>query len=136
MLHPVLARDTHVLGTFPCCEVLLHRNACVPWLILVPPTEQQEFLDLPEPLRRTVTAEAAQAAAFVRAQFAVTKINFAAIGNVVPQLHLHVVGRHEDDTCWPQPVWGHLDASRTYTTTALAELRAAFIAMGAQDGRS
>jgi diadenosine tetraphosphate (Ap4A) HIT family hydrolase len=50
------------------------------------------------------------------------KVNFAAIGNLVPQLHLHVVGRRPDDPCWPAPVWGNLTASREYSATDLARM--------------
>jgi diadenosine tetraphosphate (Ap4A) HIT family hydrolase len=102
--------------------VLLHRNASVPWLILVPETDYTNLLDLPETLRNLAIAEAAVTARFIKSQFGLNKINFAAIGNVVPQLHLHVVGRSPDDPCWPAPIWGHLVELCNYSTAHLATL--------------
>ncbi len=126
MIDETLSRDTHLLGRFPHSTVLLHRNATVPWVILVPDGEATEFLDLAEPLRTSLLGEAARCATLIRAFFGSTKINFAAIGNVVPQLHLHVVGRTPDDTCWPLPVWGHLRAQREYPREMLDSIADAF----------
>ena len=68
--------------------------------------------------------EAAMAARFIKNEFAVSKINFAAIGNVVSQLHLHVVGRRADDPCWPAPVWGNLVEADDYSAGRIATLAA------------
>lgn len=124
-LHTRLARDTRVLGHFDDTRVLLHRNAAVPWFILVPATDATEFLALPEALRNRVLGEAARTGAFVQQYFGSPKINFAAIGNLVPQLHLHVVGRDPADCCWPDPVWGHLHEHAEYTPAEFAAIVAA-----------
>jgi diadenosine tetraphosphate (Ap4A) HIT family hydrolase len=110
-----LVADTHKLGVFDCSHVLLHRNAIVPWIILVPICTETEFLQLPTLLRDKLVAESAKIGEFIQAHFGSTKINFAAIGNIVPQLHLHIVGRDRGDICWPAPIWGNLSESKTYT---------------------
>ncbi|WP_437191691.1 HIT domain-containing protein [Planctomicrobium sp. SH527] len=113
-LHPQLLKDCILLGRLPQTEVLLHRNATVPWLILVPDTDAGDLLDLPVAFRDAVVGEAAIASETVKQVFGLQKVNFAAIGNVVPQLHLHVVGRHPQDACWPKPVWGNLTEQIEY----------------------
>ena len=118
-IHPQLLADCHRLGRFPLCHVLLHKNGMVPWFILVPQTDVTDLLDLPEPLRSTAMAEAAAVSEFVKKTLGWPKVNFAAIGNVVPQLHLHVVGRKPGDACWPAPVWGRLTAARAYSAAEL-----------------
>jgi diadenosine tetraphosphate (Ap4A) HIT family hydrolase len=124
-IHPQLLHDCHRLGQLRLCHVLLHKNAAVPWLILVPETAPTgDLLDLPEHVRSAAMEEAAVAARFIKNEFAVSKINFAAIGNVVSQVHLHVVGRRADDPCWPAPVWGNLVEAAGYTATRIALLTA------------
>lgn len=124
-IHPQLLQDCHRLGQLRLCHVLLHKNAAVPWLILVPETAPTgDLLDLPDQVRNMAMDEAAIAARFLKTEFAVSKINFAAIGNVVSQLHLHVVGRRATDPCWPEPVWGNLVDANGYSSTRLAILTA------------
>lgn len=77
--------------------------------------------------------EAAIAARFLKTEFAVSKINFAAIGNVVSQLHLHVVGRRATDPCWPEPVWGNLVDANGYSSARLAILTATLTQSFAED---
>lgn len=105
-LHAQLVKDCHRLGRLPLCEVLLHRNAAVPWFILVPQTDATEMIDLSAADQATLLQEINQLAQFVRDGFPVTKLNIAAIGNIVQQLHVHIVGRHEQDYCWPDVIWG------------------------------
>ncbi len=124
-IHAQLARDTHRLGQINDTTVLLHRNASVPWFILVPTTQETEFLALPGALRNRLLEESAHTGAFVQRYFGSPKINFAAIGNIVPQLHLHVVGRDPADCCWPNPVWGHLHDVADYTAAEVAAITAA-----------
>lgn len=121
-LHPQLLLDCHHLGRLDLCDLLLHKNAAVPWFILVPETDMHDLLDLPEKLRTTAMNEAAAVADFVKKILHYPKTNFAAIGNVVPQLHLHVVGRKPGDPRWPAPVWGHLTDGPEYSATALTEI--------------
>lgn len=120
LIHPQLAADCWILGRLRHSYVLLHKNAVVSWFILVPETEVLEFLELPESLQIPVLQECSRIAEFIRQETNSTKINFAAIGNIVPQLHLHVVGRRPTDPCWPQPVWGHLSEQRDYSMTEVA----------------
>lgn len=124
-LHPQLVADCHVLGGCHGHVLLLQRNAAVPWFILVPPTSALELHDLSPTLRASLEAAADRLARFVKAHFSCDKINVAALGNVVPQLHLHVIGRRRDDACWPRPVWGHLNETAEYSPAALASLLAA-----------
>lgn len=121
-IHSQLLLDSHRLGRFFFCHVLLHRNAVIPWFILVPETDVIDLLDLPDELRGTALHEASRVSKFVKDHFACPKINFAAIGNIVPQLHLHVVGRRPDDPCWPAPVWGNVHESREYSSTEVRQI--------------
>jgi diadenosine tetraphosphate (Ap4A) HIT family hydrolase len=121
-IHQQLLRDSHCLGKFPISHVLLHKNAVLPWFILVPETNMTDLLELPNDLRRLTMREAAVISAFIKEALGFAKVNFASIGNVVPQLHLHVVGRRPGDLCWPAPVWGHLRESRDYSSAELRQL--------------
>ena len=67
------------------------------------------------------------AARFIKSEFAMSKINFAVIGNLVPQLHLHVIGRRVDDPCWPAPIWGNLSESNDYSQKRIAGLTAKLV---------
>ncbi len=122
-IHRQLLADCHRIGKFKLCHVLLHKNASVPWFILVPETEIGDLLDLPEELRSVAMKEAALVSRFIKQESRCRKINFASIGNVVRQMHLHVVGRREDDLCWPAPVWGNLTAAPEYSTERLQQIR-------------
>jgi len=119
VIYPQLLADCHYLGKLRLCHVLLHTNAVLPWFILVPETEVLDLLDLSDDLRRMAVDEAAVMARFIKTTLGYHKINFASIGNVVPQLHLHVVGRSNRDPCWPAPVWGNLHAVRQYSSAEL-----------------
>ena len=122
-LHPRLAADSHTLGSMSLSRVLLHRNALVPWLILVPEVDVIELCDLTPRMRTTLDAEIDRVSIYLRAHFPVTKLNVAAIGNVVPQLHVHVIGRHEGDPCWPGVVWGNLHEERAWTDAQVNDIR-------------
>jgi diadenosine tetraphosphate (Ap4A) HIT family hydrolase len=122
-IHAQLLLDTYRLGRMPLCHLLLHRNGVLPWFILVPETGVADLLDLAGDLRAAVIGEASRVADFIKHELACPKINFAAIGNVVPQLHLHVVGRKPADACWPAPVWGNLSATRQYTALEIGRLK-------------
>ncbi len=103
-----LARDTLVVGDRPLCRVLLMNDSRWPWLILVPRREGAvELSDLGAADRALLIEEAASAATFLKAHTRALKINIGALGNIVPQLHLHVVARDVGDPAWPGPVWGH-----------------------------
>jgi len=99
-LHPQLVADCHILGRYQHCHVLLQRNAAVPWFIIVPETEETEFLLLDTALQMEVLSLASQLRHFMSKQLAVEKTNMATIGNIVPQLHMHVIGRSEQKRIW------------------------------------
>jgi len=121
-IHPQLLLDCHAIGKFALCHLLLHKNAAVPWFILVPEMDARDLLDLAEKPRRAAMNEAASVSNFIKEILHYPKINFAAIGNLVPQLHLHVVGRKRGDPCWPAPVWGHLTDGPEYSAARLTEI--------------
>ena len=103
-LHPGLARDTVVLGDLPLSRVLLVNDANWPWLLLVPRRlDVRDIIDLDEVEQGQLTTEIARVARALKAVTACHKLNIAALGNVVPQLHLHVIARREGDTGWPKP---------------------------------
>jgi diadenosine tetraphosphate (Ap4A) HIT family hydrolase len=108
-LHPRLAADTFVLGDFPLCRLLLMNDAQYPWFILVPRRAgAREIYLLEEPDQARLLRESAALSRAAMDAFAGDKLNVAALGNVVPQLHLHHVVRHAADPAWPAPVWGRL----------------------------
>ncbi|MEP5765724.1 MAG: HIT family protein [Halieaceae bacterium] len=119
MIHPQLEADCHRLGKFEACTLLLHRNASLPWFILVPDTGLADVLDLPPQLMSTVLQECTVVSRFIKQELGFHKVNFAGLGNVVPQMHLHVIGRAETDACWPQPVWGNLQQEADYSADTL-----------------
>ena len=119
--HQLIA-DCHQPGRFEYCHLLIHRNASVPWFILVPETEINGLLDLPEEPRNRALHKASLVSRIFKWELNYPKINFAGVGNVVPQLHLHVIGRRADDPCWPAPIWGHLIVSREYSAARLREI--------------
>jgi diadenosine tetraphosphate (Ap4A) HIT family hydrolase len=107
VLDPRLARDGPSLGDLPLCRVILLDAAACPWLVLVPRREGPgQSFDLPPEDRLALAEEVRVAAAVLRRLYAPARINVADIGNVCPQLHVHVVARFADDPCWPGVVWG------------------------------
>ena len=126
-VHPQLLADCHVLGGMHSGLLLLHRNAVLPWLILVPDTHETELVFVPEPQRGEILRDAETVARYLRDDRECKKVNMAALGNQVPQLHLHLVGRSEGDACWPKPVWGHLEHSAEWDKTEIDAFRQALI---------
>jgi diadenosine tetraphosphate (Ap4A) HIT family hydrolase len=103
-----LARDALVIGDWPLTRVLLMNDARWPWLILVPRREGMvELTDLELADQTQLTDEAGRAARFLKSHVQADKINVGALGNIVRQLHLHIVARVVGDPAWPGPVWGH-----------------------------
>ena len=129
-LHERLAADCITLDDWPLCRVLLMNDASYPWLILVPRRPGlSDFHDVaPDDMPQFVD-EIGGASRALQSSFAPDKINVAALGNMVPQLHLHVIARFKDDPAWPGPVWG-AHPPRPYESGALqkrvAKLKAAF----------
>jgi len=126
-LHSRLEADCHQLGRLPSGQLLLHRNAALHWFILVPDTGELDLLDLPAAERNALMSDAAMISDFLKSELHYPRVNVGALGLVVPQLHLHVVGRREDDPCWPAPVWGNLDSGAAYNPDTLLQLHAAIL---------
>ena len=120
-LHPQLAADTHPVAALALCELRLMDDANYPWLVLVPRLPQaRELIDLDATQRHVLGDEVDTAARVLRDVFQPHKLNVAALGNLVPQLHVHVIARYEHDPAWPAPVWGRV-AARPYTPEALVD---------------
>ena len=106
-LDPRLAADTRVIGDLPLSRALLMNDARYPWVILTPrQAGATEILDLDAGQRAQLMEELALAAETLRSLPDVEKINIGMLGNITPQLHAHIVGRHNSDPAWPGPVWG------------------------------
>lgn len=124
ILDPRLEATSAAVTDLPLCHVRLALDARWPWLVLVPRRPGLvEIVDLPDDDRPTLFDESARAAEAVHAigeanGFKVAKLNVGALGNIVPQLHVHVLGRRPGDPAWPGPVWGVGDG-RPYPAEAL-----------------
>jgi diadenosine tetraphosphate (Ap4A) HIT family hydrolase len=101
-----LKRDTYLLGYLGDTRVLLTKNAHFPWFILVPDTRETEFYQLPLATQQQLLERINQLCHFLKSRFTLDKLNIATLGNIVSQLHIHVVGRQQGDVCWPGVVWG------------------------------
>lgn len=120
-LNPQLAADSLHVAHLPLCEVRLSNDACYPWLVLVPRVPGAvELVDLSDAEQATLTRELSMASRTLQALFKPDKLNVAALGNVVPQLHVHVIARFTTDAAWPRPVWGAAPA-QAYPPELLAE---------------
>jgi diadenosine tetraphosphate (Ap4A) HIT family hydrolase len=106
-LHQQLTQDTIDIGDLPLCRVLVIKDANYPWLLLVPRREGAvEIIDLDEVEQAQLTTEVSRVARALKEITKCDKLNIAALGNVVPQLHVHVIARRTNDAAWPRPVWG------------------------------
>lgn len=122
--HPTLTRDTVEVTRLPLCRALLMNDRRFPWLILVPEREAvREIHELSPADRATLIEEIARASEALERLFHPDKVNVGALGNIVPQLHVHVVARATGDPAWPGPVWGS-GAAVSYAESELAEIRA------------
>ncbi len=107
-LHPRLAADTTVLGDLPLCRVLLSKEALGPWLILVPRRENlTEIHHLSTDEQIQLIKESSAIAQLLEQDYKADKINVGALGNLVPQLHIHHIARFRNDVTWPAPIWGN-----------------------------
>ena len=122
ILDPRLAESTYRLGAFDNCLLLLSKNALFPWFILVPATQEIEFHKLGTQQQTNIQQHINAVAQFIERYFPTEKINIASIGNIVSQLHIHVIGRHQNDACWPDVVWGTTQF-KAYETDELAAIK-------------
>ncbi len=112
-LHPLLAADTSLVGDLPLSRVLAIDDAVYPWLVLVPRHPGAvEIADLGVDAT-VLMEEIVEMSRLLKRVTGCDKINVGAIGNVVPQLHIHVVARRKNDPLWPKPVWGHLQPRKS-----------------------
>ncbi|KHL51831.1 HIT domain-containing protein [Xanthomonas cannabis] len=125
-LDPRLAADTVFVADGPLSQVRLMDDARFPWLVLVPRVaDVSEWIDLDGGQQRLLLAEINQLSQLLRVEPGVGKLNLGALGNIVRQLHVHLVGRHPGDAAWPGPVWGSGSAQR-FAADALQERVAAW----------
>ncbi|MEZ4280815.1 MAG: HIT domain-containing protein [Myxococcota bacterium] len=106
-LHPRLAADCFDLGSLPLCQVLLMNDERFPWCILVPRIpDLRDLHDVPREHRTALFDEIERVSNALQQRHRADKMNVAALGNVVPQLHVHVIARTTTDAAWPAPIWG------------------------------
>ncbi|RLL51748.1 HIT domain-containing protein [Mariprofundus sp. EBB-1] len=112
ILHPQLEKDCVTVGRFPLSLLLLINDSNYPWFILVPQREHiREIHQLSEIDQQQLMHESSVLAECIEQAFNADKINIAALGNMVPQLHVHHIVRYTTDKSWPAPVWGNVPAS-------------------------
>lgn len=118
-----LQQDTLLLGDFPLCRLLLMNDANYPWFILVPRRDEvSELFQLDAQEQQQLWRESTELAEVLKDTFKADKMNVATLGNVVSQLHMHVIVRRKDDPAWPAPVWGKHPA-KPYSDEQVAALR-------------
>lgn len=106
-LHLQLASDTVKVLDLDLCQVLLMNDQNYPWLVMVPRrNNMREIHDLLPGDQQTLMGEITAVSRALQRMFKADKMNVAALGNMVPQLHVHVIARYEDDPAWPGPIWG------------------------------
>jgi diadenosine tetraphosphate (Ap4A) HIT family hydrolase len=121
MLHAQLAADCIRIGRLPLSLLLLLNDARYPWFVLVPQrTGISEIFELDEADQLQLCHESAQLSRFMKQAFHADKLNIGALGNLVPQLHLHHIARFRTDPAWPGPVWGHSEPE-PYAKHAISE---------------
>ncbi len=107
-LHSQLEKDTNCIGEFKLCKILLHKDNAVPWVILVPKKENlKEIHHLSNSDQHQLLKESQIICLALEHLFAPDKLNVAALGNMVSQLHVHHVARFKNDIAWPAPIWGN-----------------------------
>ena len=115
-LDPRLEQDSRLICTLKLCHLRLHKNAAFPWVILIPNLENvTELIDLSTAQQHLLMDEVSDVATQMRRLYKPDKLNIATLGNIVSQLHIHVIARFVEDPAWPGPVWGH-SATKTYST--------------------
>lgn len=122
VLHPQLVKDCFVIGQYELCQLLLMNDRHYPWFIMVPQRENiSEIYQLDAADQARLWRESADLSENLARHFAADKMNVAALGNVVPQLHVHHIVRYQGDPAWPAPIWGKLPAE-PYSDSELQEL--------------
>tara|TARA_B100001057_G_scaffold62267_1_gene55713 strand:+ start:3414 stop:3821 length:408 start_codon:yes stop_codon:yes gene_type:complete len=126
-LHPKLREDTHLITTAADCQVLLMDDARFPWLVLVPQVPDiSELYELGEQQQQHTYRAILRISEALARHTQADKMNVAALGNQVPQLHIHIIARYRTDAAWPGPVWGVGQVKR-YTATELERTKNALV---------
>jgi diadenosine tetraphosphate (Ap4A) HIT family hydrolase len=121
VLHTQLEKDSELVTELSLCVVRLIKDANYPWLILVPKVaDTQDVIDLSDYQQQTLWQESALVSHTLKHLFTPDKLNIAALGNMVPQLHLHHIVRYQNDLSWPKPIWGQVPP-KAYSDEKLAE---------------
>ena len=124
-IDPRITTTCFELGDWPLCRVFLKNNANYPWFILVPRQEHiQEIDQLPMELQHTLIEEISALSRLVKQQFKPDKLNVGTLGNIVSQLHIHIIARFTSDKLWPQGVWQEQQETKPYETDDLEALLA------------
>ncbi|MBK2093705.1 HIT domain-containing protein [Francisella philomiragia] len=105
-----LEADTFEVCEYLDCKILLMNNSIVPWFIVVPFTDRTEWYQLDDSQQYNINKIINKLSNFIVKEYKADKLNIATIGNVVKQMHIHVVGRFENDPVWPAPVWGNIQS--------------------------
>ena len=122
ILHPTLESDTLAIGRLKLCRILLMNNSQLPWIILVPERAGiRESFELSTQDQSTLMTESNSIGKLLMNEFNGDKLNVAALGNVVPQLHVHHIVRYAHDPVWPNPVWGNL-STKPFTKIAAQQM--------------
>ena len=122
VLHTQLANDSVWIADWPLCQLRLINDSNYPWFILVPRRANiRDVIDLSDEEQSQLWLESAKLSRLMRQKFSPEKLNLAALGNMVPQLHLHHIARFTTDVAWPAPVWGKV-ARVPYNESELAQL--------------
>jgi len=123
ILHPQLAHDCIELADFPLCKLLLCNDSAYPWFILVPKVNDiTDMYQLDWPQQQQLLNESSLLSELVMQVFVGDKMNVAALGNVVEQLHVHHIVRYKNDVSWPKPIWGQQPLT-PYTEIELTQLK-------------
>ena len=121
-----LEADTIFIKDFTLCKLLLMNDSNYPWFILVPRKHDiSELFELSKTEQEILISEISQLSKIIKKQFSAHKINVATLGNMVKQLHIHVIARFTDDPAWPHPIWGRAEAI-PYQDEVIADYRKLF----------
>ncbi len=119
-LNEELAKNSRFVTELSLCEVRIQNEARFPWILLVPKREGiEEIIDLTEADQMQLLKEIALASKAMQQVFDPDKLNIGTLGNIVRQLHVHIIARYETDLAWPNPVWGYFELSTQYGADAL-----------------
>ena len=119
-LNEEVAKNSRFVTELSLCEVRIQNEARFPWILLVPKREGiEEIIDLTEADQMQLLKEIALASKAMQQVFDPDKLNIGTLGNIVRQLHVHIIARYETDLAWPNPVWGYFELSTQYGADAL-----------------